>query len=47
MSEEVLLVGVERLWTWRPIWIKPHLFRIGGHIPFAEWLENPNLLLGG
>lgn len=24
-----------------------HLFRIGGHTPFAEWLGNPNLVLGG
>ena len=31
----------------RTLLLLGHLFRIGGHTPFAEWLENPNLLLGG
>jgi hypothetical protein len=31
----------------RTLLLLGHLFRIGGHTPFAEWLENPNLVLGG
>ena len=31
----------------RTLLLLGHLFRIGGHTPFTEWLANPNLLLGG
>jgi hypothetical protein len=46
------LIPAMREWTHnrrplRALLLLGHLFRIGGHIPFTEWLENPNLLLGG
>ncbi len=31
----------------RALLLLGHLFRIGGHTPFSEWLEYPNLILGG
>lgn len=31
----------------RTVLLLSHLFRIAGHNPFTEWLENPNLLLEG
>ncbi len=31
----------------RTLLLLAHLFRIGGYAPFVEWMEYPNLVLGG